>query len=82
MVDEPKRPVWKTTPVARDNARRLRRDLSLKSEGFDVLRFSNHDVLTNKSGVLEAITTAIQERAPSPPSPASGGEEIEGGEAS
>jgi len=145
MVDEPKRPIWKTTRVIRDNARRLRRTLTdaeraiwkelrahrlngasfrrqkpigpyivdfvcdatrliieidggqhyepiglksdarrdsyLKSEGFEILRFSNHDVLTNRSGVLETIATALQARAPSLPSPASGGgEEIEGGE--
>ncbi|HEX7881917.1 MAG TPA: DUF559 domain-containing protein [Afipia sp.] len=147
MVDEPKRPVWKTTRAVRDNARRLRRDLTdaeramwdalrahrlngasfrrqkpigayivdfvcdaahliieidggqpyepqgikndarrdhyLKSEGYDVLRFSNHDVLTNKSGVLETIAAALQDRAPSLPSPASGGgDKIKGGEAS
>jgi very-short-patch-repair endonuclease len=32
--------------------------------GFHVLRFSNHDVMTNRAGVLEVIATAIAERAP------------------
>lgn len=145
MADEPKQPIWKTTRVARDNARRLRRTLTdaervmwnelrahrlngasfrrqkpiglyivdfvcdaarliieidggqhyepqgtesdarrdryLKSEGYEVLRFSNHDVLTNRSGVLETIAATLHVKAPSLPSPASGGgEEIEGGE--
>ena len=145
MVDEPGRPVWKTTSAARESARRLRRtltdaervmwnelrahrlndasfrrqkpigpyivdfacdaarlvieidggqhyeakgvendarrDLYLKSEGYNILRFSNHDVLTNKAGVLETIISALQAKAPSLPSPASGGgEEIEGGD--
>jgi very-short-patch-repair endonuclease len=147
MVEEPKRPVWKTTLTARDNARRLRRDMTdaertiwndlrahrlngasfrrqkpigpyivdficetanliieidggqhyeppgiekdaqrdryLAFEGYNVLRFSNHDVLTNKAGVLETITTALQAKAPSLTSPASGrAEDIEGGEPS
>jgi hypothetical protein len=30
----------------------------------EVLRFSNHDVMTNRAGVLETIATAIAERAP------------------
>lgn len=147
MVDEPKRPVWKTTSAARESARRLRRTLTdaervmwnelrahrlngasfrrqkpigpfivdfvcdaakliieidggqhyepegvesdarrdryLVAEGYDVLRFSNHDVLTNKAGVLETTISALQAKAPSLASPASGGgEEIEGGDAS
>ena len=39
----------------------LRRD---RGQGFRVLRFSNHDVMTNRAGVLETIATAIAERAP------------------
>lgn len=145
MVDEPKRPVWKTTRVTRNNARRLRRELTdaehviwkelrahrlhgagfrrqkpigpyivdfvcessrlvieidggqhyepqgigrdkqrdayLASEGYRVLRFNNHDVLTNKMGVLETISAAIQAKAPSLTSPAGGGGEV-GGDAS
>ncbi|MDQ2079386.1 endonuclease domain-containing protein [Xanthobacteraceae bacterium Astr-EGSB] len=53
-------------------ARDARRTIFLASKGFRVLRFSNHDVLTNRQGVLETIAIAIEE-APSPPSPASGG---------
>jgi very-short-patch-repair endonuclease len=52
--------------------RDTRRDAFLASKGFRVLRFNNYDVLTNRTGVLESILSALQE-APSPPSPASGG---------
>ena len=139
MVDEPKQPVWKTTQIARANARRLRlnmtdaertiwnelrahrlhgasfrrqkpvgpyivdficeharlvveidggqhyepqgiesdrrRDSYLASEGYRVLRFNNHDVLTNKVGVLETILISLKSKNPLPTSPASGGEE-------
>ena len=55
-------------------ARDKRRDAFLAAKGFRVLRFSNHDVMTNRAGVLETIATAVREaRAPSLPSPASGG---------
>ena len=36
----------------------------IEARGFQVLRFSNHDVTTNRAGVLEAIATAVAERAP------------------
>jgi very-short-patch-repair endonuclease len=55
-------------------ARDKRRDAFLASKGFRVLRFSNHDVMTNRVGVLETIAAAVREgSAPSLPSPASGG---------
>jgi very-short-patch-repair endonuclease len=54
--------------------RDARRDGFLRSKGFRVLRFSNHDVLTNLEGVWTVIAAAIDEAvAPSLPSPASGG---------
>ena len=34
-----------------------------------MLRFSNHDVMTNRGGVLETIATAVAERAPTPALP-------------
>ena len=40
------------------------RSAMIESKGFKVLRFSNHDVMTNRVGVLETIATAISERAP------------------
>ena len=40
------------------------RSAVIEAKGFQVLRFSNHDVMTNRVGVLETITTAIAERAP------------------
>ena len=36
----------------------------IEARGFKVLRFSNHDVMTNRVGVLETIATVIAERAP------------------
>ena len=38
----------------------------IESNGFHVLRFSNHDVVTNRSGVLEIIAAALDRSAPSP----------------
>jgi very-short-patch-repair endonuclease len=50
-----------------------KRDRYLTAQGFAVLRFSNHDVMTNRAGVLQVIAdAAAQARAPSLPSPASG----------
>lgn len=49
--------------------RDARRDAFIASQGFRILRFSNHDVLTHRSGVLEVIAAAIQENAPSPTLP-------------
>jgi very-short-patch-repair endonuclease len=53
--------------------RDAQRDRFLEGKGYRVLRFSNHDVMTNRSGVLEAIAGAVLGASPSPPSPASGG---------
>jgi len=36
----------------------------IEAKGFRVLRFSNHDVMTNRAGVLETIAAAVAERAP------------------
>jgi very-short-patch-repair endonuclease len=40
------------------------RSAAIEARGFEVLRFSNHDVMTNRSGLLETIVTAIAARAP------------------
>jgi very-short-patch-repair endonuclease len=40
------------------------RSAAIEAQGFKVLRFSNHDVMTNRAGVLETITAAVAERAP------------------
>ncbi|MGY3486060.1 very-short-patch-repair endonuclease [Bradyrhizobium sp. USDA 4011] len=40
------------------------RSAVIEAKGFKVLRFSNLDVMTNRAGVLETITAAIAERAP------------------
>ena len=40
------------------------RSAVIEAQGFKVLRFSNHDVMTNRDGVLETIASAVAERAP------------------
>lgn len=40
------------------------RTAAIEAKGFQVLRFSNHDVMTNRAGVLETIATAVAARAP------------------
>jgi very-short-patch-repair endonuclease len=54
--------------------RDARRDAFLARKGLRVLRFSNHDVMTNRAGVLETIAAAIA-HAPSPPLPRKRGRE-------
>ena len=49
--------------------RDARRTVLIESKGFRILRFSNHDVLTNRSGVLETIAAAAEASAPSPTLP-------------
>ena len=41
-----------------------RRSAAIEAKGFQVLRFNNHDVMTNRRGVLETIATALAARAP------------------
>jgi very-short-patch-repair endonuclease len=41
----------------------------LKSRGYHVLRFWNHDVLKNIEGVMESIYTAVREAGPPPLTP-------------
>jgi very-short-patch-repair endonuclease len=36
----------------------------IETQGFQVLRFSNLDVMTNRAGVLETIAAAVAARAP------------------
>jgi very-short-patch-repair endonuclease len=40
------------------------RSAVIEAKGFHVLRFGNHDVMTNRAGVLETISAAIAARAP------------------
>jgi very-short-patch-repair endonuclease len=49
---------------SKQEQRDARRDTYLAGKGFRVLRFNNHDVTTNRQGVLETIAAAI-EHAPS-----------------
>jgi very-short-patch-repair endonuclease len=51
-----------------------RRDAFLRSEGFHVLRVTNHEVMTNRAGVLSVILADLERHLPPPqPSPAGGG---------
>jgi very-short-patch-repair endonuclease len=50
-----------------------RRSAIIEARGFRVLRFSNHDVMTNREGVLETIVTAIKAGAPTLTLPHKGG---------
>jgi very-short-patch-repair endonuclease len=49
---------------SKEEQRDARRDAYLISRGFRVLRFNNHEVMSNRQGVLETIAAAI-EHAPS-----------------
>jgi very-short-patch-repair endonuclease len=40
------------------------RSAAIETQGLKVLRFSNHDVMTNRAGVFETIATEIAARAP------------------
>jgi len=42
------------------------RDAFLRSRGYDVLRFSNLDVLTNPDGVFDIIAQSLEGRTASP----------------
>jgi very-short-patch-repair endonuclease len=54
--------------------RDARRDGFLSSKGYRVLRFNNHDVMTNRQGVLQTIAAALV-HTPSPPLPRKRGRE-------
>ena len=41
-----------------------RRSAIIEAKGFRVLRFNNHDLMTNRAGVLETIAAAVAARAP------------------
>jgi very-short-patch-repair endonuclease len=40
------------------------RSAVIEANGFHVLRFSNHEVMTNRAGVLETIAVAVAAQAP------------------
>jgi very-short-patch-repair endonuclease len=54
------------------------RSAVIESKGFKIIRFSNHDVMTNRAGVLETIATAVAERAPTLALPRKRGKEQNG----
>ncbi len=45
------------------------RDEWLKNQGYQVLRFWNHEVLTQTESVLESIRLCLSQKSPSPPAP-------------
>lgn len=51
-----------------DSTKDAARDVWLKKQGYEVLRFWNHDALNRTQEVLEAIRIKLGER-PSPPTP-------------
>ena len=53
------------------------RTAAIEAKGFRVLRFSNHDVMTNRAGVLETIATAVAAGAPTLTLPRKRGREDE-----
>ncbi|MBI5261504.1 MAG: endonuclease domain-containing protein [Bradyrhizobium sp.] len=53
------------------------RSAVIEAKGFKVMRFNNHDVMTNRVGVLETIATAIAERTPTLTLPRKRGREME-----
>ncbi|WP_375421686.1 endonuclease domain-containing protein, partial [uncultured Sphingomonas sp.] len=56
-----------------DQARDERRSALLQKQGFNVIRFSNLDVMTNPDGVCHAIIVALGAAPPPPPPPPPGG---------
>jgi len=40
------------------------RSAAIEAKGFQILRFANNDVMTNRAGVLETIAAVIAARAP------------------
>jgi very-short-patch-repair endonuclease len=48
----------------RSEAADAARSAVIEAKGLQVLRFGNHDVMTNRAGVLETIAAAVAERAP------------------
>lgn len=49
------------------------RDAYLKEQGFRVMRFWNHDILSNVQGVLEMIRASCQDPPPTSVLPREGG---------
>ena len=41
-----------------------KRSATIEAKGFQVLRFSNHDIMTNRAGVLETIAAAVAASTP------------------
>jgi very-short-patch-repair endonuclease len=58
------------------------RSAAIEAKGFKVLRFSNHDVMSNRTGVLETIAAAVVERAPTLPRKRERGQDLPAGKRS
>ncbi|MEA3004389.1 MAG: hypothetical protein QOH81_3177 [Sphingomonadales bacterium] len=57
-----------------DGATDAGRDSIIRSEGYRILRFWNHDVLGNPDGVASVIADALPRPHPHPASPIEGEE--------
>ncbi len=64
-----------------DSLTDTRRDAHLATLGYRVLRFTNHDVMTNMDGVAEFILASLSGSRRPPPSPSPEGEGLNGVEA-
>ncbi len=60
------------TRIAHD----LHRDAFLTTEGYQLLRFSNEDMMSNLDGVAQTIGLALAESGPPPTPPTSGRGEV------
>lgn len=56
-----------------------RRTAYLQSQGYRVLRFWNHQVMSEMEGVLTLIQAAIDEKSPPPVTPPHRSRELAGG---
>lgn len=60
--------------TAESRARDEKRDVFLRAQGYQVIRFRNEDVVLRRDMVLEAIQAALSATTPTPsPSPQGGG---------
>ena len=59
------------------NQKDVRRDEWLKSQGFEVMRFWNNDVLRNLDGVFEVLEARLNSPTPTPPHAKCAGEGVQ-----
>jgi very-short-patch-repair endonuclease len=73
LVIEVDGPIHAQTGQAEHDANR---DLFIRRQGFQILRFKNHDVVLRRTEVIHSVNTALAGATPTPsPSPQGGGEQ-------